>query len=128
MSRTGIVLLAVLGLCLASVGWSLLKPAHPRPLPPLQVEVWNACGVDGLAQGAAGRLRALGQDVVAVGDFGEILPRSVLLDRRGRPGLSRRLASRIGPLPLLLERLEEPTADVTLVLGADHARLALFGP
>ena len=100
---------------------------RPSPLPGLTVRVLNGCGVDGLAQDTASRLRGLGQDVVEVGDAPHHdFRRSLLIDRRGRPHLTGKLAERIGPILLLLEKTEGADCDATLIVGADHASLGLF--
>jgi hypothetical protein len=127
VNRVAWVLAVALGLCLVSVGVSLLRRPAPEPLPSMTVEVLNGCGVEGLAARTARTLRALGQDVIRVDDAErQDHVRTLLVDRRGRPRLARRLAQRLsgeGPAPLVvLERLEDPPADLTLILGRDRAR------
>lgn len=96
-------------------------------VPALRVEVLNGCGEAGVAERAAGLLRALGHDVVRVGDATEpVFERSVVVDRRGRDRISRALAREIGPCPVVLERIDPASADLTLILGADYPRLRLF--
>jgi len=123
-----ILMMLVLPIAVASALWSWTHDAAPAtPLPPLQIEVLNSCGVDGLAELAAQRLRALGHDVTRVADAGMAeFEHTVILDRRGRDRLSRELARRAGPCPVLLEQIEDPVADLTLILGADWQQMALF--
>ena len=103
------------------------ESARPVTVPALKIEVLNGCGEPGLAQGAAERLLGLGHDVVLVGDAPEKgHARTVILDRRGRDRLSRELARRIGPCPVLLERTAAAEVDLTLILGADWRQLLLF--
>ena len=111
-----------------SVAWSFLdRNVRDVPVPALKIEVLNGCGEPGLAQGAAERLQGLGHDVVSVGDApARRFARTVILDRRGRDRLSRELARRIGPCPVLLERVAAAGVDLTLILGADWRQLALF--
>lgn len=124
-----IILLLAVGVALASVGWSLIDRSRTPPVPRMRVEVLNGCGEGGLAARAAQHLRRLGQDVVEVEDAPHAkFAESVLIDRAGKPQMTRRLAVAVGPMPVLLERLAEPAADVTLVLGRDWESLALFAP
>jgi hypothetical protein len=127
--RGVLVLLLVLLTCGGSVAWALLRPRAVPPLPSLTVEVLNGSGTEGLAARAAIALRELGQDVVATGNAARTdYPSTVVVDRRGRPWLARRLAERIGPAMVVLQQQTPvPAADVTLLLGRDHAALLLFG-
>ena len=113
---------------LGSVAWSFLGgTARDVTVPSLKIEVLNGCGEPGLAQGAAERLQGLGHDVVSVGDApAKGYLRTVILDRRGRDRLSRELARRIGPCPVVLERVASAEVDLTLILGADWRQLLLF--
>jgi LytR cell envelope-related transcriptional attenuator len=120
-------LLVGLGVVLLSVGWSMVDRAEPQPMPSLRIEVLNGCGVDGLASRVALELEALGQEVTRVGDApDQNHEHSLLVDRRARPMLTERLAERIGPIPVLYERLDDATVDATLVLGRDAPQLAIL--
>jgi len=126
VTRTTGVLLIALAASLASVAWALWYRPRPMPLPALRVEVLNGCGENQLASKAAAALRGLGLDVVNVGDADrDDYAQSLLVDRAGKPALTRRLAAALGPVLVVLERVDEPTADVTLILGRDHDELAL---
>ena len=126
MSALRITLLVMLGVLLASAGWSLLHRAEPAPLPALRLEVQNGCGAAGLAALSAQRLTAVGMDVVRVGDAEHHgFARSVLVDRRGKVALTRRLAERIGPITVVQARRSGSDVDCVLILGADHASLRL---
>ena len=93
----------------------------------MQIEVLNGCGVEGLASRSAAHLKSLGQDVVRVDDTEQSYPRTLLIDHAGRPWRARRLAERLGGVLVVLEEVAEPRSDITLILGADHARLRLEG-
>jgi hypothetical protein len=123
-------MLLVLVAGLGSVAWTWLGEDAPVVrVPPLEIEVLNGCGEAGVAQRAAERLQGLGHDVVRVDDAdSHEYPRSVMVDRRGRDRITRELARRIGPCPLVLEQVGEAEADVTLILGADWRDLVLFSP
>lgn len=123
MSRTAGVLGAVLLLCAASMGWALLFRSTNGPLPHLRVEVLNGCGEEGLAAITGQRLQDLGQDVVRVADADRRdLTRCFIIDRGGRPWLTRRLARRLGGMTVILERKKGCDVDLTLILGKDHSR------
>jgi hypothetical protein len=121
-------MIAVLAIGLGSLAWTWLGGDAPVVrVPPLQVEVLNGCGEPGLAQKAAERLQGMGHDVVRVDDAGRNdHARSVVVDRRGRDRITREFARRIGPCPLILERVEHAGADLTLIVGRDWRRLGLF--
>jgi hypothetical protein len=122
------MMVLALALGLGSLTWSWIGGEGPVvALPPLQIEVLNGCGEPGLAQMVAERLQGLGHDVVRVADATDHgLQRTVVVDRRGRDRLSRELARRIGPCPVVLERVAASEADLTLIVGADWRRLRLF--
>jgi hypothetical protein len=128
MRRSTGLLLIALAASMGSVAWALWHPWREVPLPALRVEVLNGCGENQLASRAAAALRGLGLDVVSVGDADrEDYPRTILVDRAGKPALTRRLAAALGPVLVVLERVDDPVADVTLILGRDHRQLRLEG-
>jgi hypothetical protein len=123
------LLVLILAVGALSGGWALLDDPIEPPVAPLRVEVINGCGEPRLAARAARRLRQLGQDVrdernAQRSDH----ERSVLIDRRGRPQLTRRLARALGGVPVILERSEGSTVDASLLLGRDHGRFELLAP
>ena len=129
MKAVRLTLLVAIGVLLLSAGVAALVSRPAETVPTLQVEVFNACGVDGLAARAGRRLQELRQEVVAVETWGgHEFATSFLIDRRGKPALTRRLAREVGPSRVVLERTEDARADVTLVLGHDWASMRLFGP
>lgn len=121
-------MLLVLVAGLGSVAWTWLGEDAPVVrVPPLEIEVLNGCGEAGAAQRAAERLQLLGHDVVRVDDAdSHAYARTVMVDRRGRDRITRELARRIGPCPLVLEQVGGSDADVTLILGADWREMGLF--
>ena len=95
---------------------------------PIQVEIRNAIGVDGLGRQATTFLRRRGFDVVEVGNA----PRreaSAVLVRAGTEAYARRVAAAMG---LPDDRVEPggPLADydpdVAVYIGADYPNLAPF--
>lgn len=125
--RTTLALMIAVAVSIASVTWALWhRPRSQVPLPSLRVEVLNGCGENQLASSAAAGLRSLGLDVVYVGDADRHdFEETLLVDRAGKAGLTRRLAAELGGVRVVLERVDEPRADVTLILGADYGRLNL---
>ena len=122
-----ILLALLLAAGILSAGWALWAEHRPPPLASMRIEVLNGCGEDGLASEVATVLRELEQEVVRVDDADHHdYATTVLVDRRARPVLTRRLAQRLGDLPVLLERVEGATVDVTLILGADAPSLDIL--
>jgi hypothetical protein len=121
-------MLLVLVAGLGSVAWTWLGEDAPVVrVPPLEIEVLNGCGEAGAAQRAAERLQGLGHDVIRVDDAdSHEYARTVMVDRRGRDRITRELARRLGPCPLVLEQGGGTDADVTLILGADWREMGLF--
>lgn len=127
MKAVRLTLLSAIGLLLISAGVAAIATRPEAPLPSLRVEVYNACAVNGLAARAGRALQELRQDVVTVETWpGHEFATSFVIDRRGKPALTRRLAAQIGPCPVVLERTDGGDADVTVVLGHDWASLGLF--
>lgn len=124
MSGLRLLLILLVAVGVLSAGWAVWHSQDPPPLASLRIEVLNGCGADGLAGEFATVLRGMGQEVVRVDDAEHHdHPQTLLIDRRGRPVLTRRLAARLGDLPVLLERTEEARVDVTVILGADAPSL-----
>ena len=122
MNRTSMILSGLLLLCLVSAAIARFGHGREDPLPRLTIEVLNGCGEEGAAAASAQKLRSLGQDVVQVADLGrQDYAHCLLVDRRGRPWLTRRLASRLGGLLVVLERKPDAEADLTLIVGRDYA-------
>ena len=96
---------------------------------PIQVEVRNAAGADGIARDATTYLRRRGFDVVEIGNASEPREASVVVIRAGTEAYAQRVAA---ALDLPTDRVENtgPLADydpdVAVYLGADYARLAPF--
>jgi hypothetical protein len=90
--------------------------------PPPQVQVLNGSGVAEMGQRAADTLRRRGLDVVAVGnadaaDYAETL----VLVRRGHPGVAHEVAQALGRGRVLEQRDASLRVDVTIILGQDYA-------
>jgi hypothetical protein len=98
-------------------------PAAPVPAERarIRVEVLNAAGVPGLADRATDHLRARGFDVVGYGN-GAPARETAVLDRVSSPALAREVASVLGGAPVVTNPAPDGLVDVTVVLGADHAR------
>ena len=98
---------------------------EPAPVPAararIRVEVLNAAGVPGLADRATDHLRARGFDVVGYGN-GAPARETAVLDRVSSPALAREVAGVLGGAPVATSPAPDGLVDVTVVLGADHAR------
>lgn len=96
---------------------------------PIQVEVRNAAGADGIAREAMVFLRRRGFDVVEVGNAAELRTASAVVVRAGTDDYARRVAA---ALDLPADRVEPggPLADydpdVAVFLGSDYTLLAPF--
>ena len=87
----------------------------------IRVEVLNAAGVPGLADRATDHLRAQGFDVVGYGNAAAA-PATAVLDRVSVPALAREVAGALGSAPVVTRPAPDGLVDVTVLLGADHAR------
>ena len=96
---------------------------------PIQVEVRNAAGADGIARETTAFLRARGFDVVEVGNASDAREQSAVVIRAGTETYAKRVAA---ALALPESRVENGGAvadydpDVSVYLGADYATLAPF--
>lgn len=87
----------------------------------IRIEVLNAAGVPGLADRATDHLRGQGFDVVGYGNAAPA-PATAVLDRVSAPALAREVAGALGDAPVVTRPAPDGLVDVTVVLGADHAR------
>ncbi|MEL6615659.1 MAG: LytR C-terminal domain-containing protein [Bacteroidota bacterium] len=97
---------------------------------PIQVEVRNAVGVDGLGRETTAYLRRRGFDVVAVGNA-DYREESAVVVRAGTEEYARRVAAALGAPEAAIENAG-PVAvydpDVEVFIGADFATLSPFQP
>ncbi|MBU8920857.1 MAG: LytR C-terminal domain-containing protein [Bacteroidales bacterium] len=122
---TGIVVFALMVFSL-SVRWSGLGRGLAPEREYFQMEVLNGTGEPGIAIRTTMQLRLMGIDVKIEGnadrfDFRE----SLLIDRRGNPGLMKSLSRRLGCRRVLLQIQDRPEVDVTLIIGWDRDKLRL---
>ena len=119
----GTVVVVGLAFALASRGARTTEVANPAatsgaPSERIRVEVLNAGGVAGRARLATMTLRELGFDVVHFGNaasFGR--DSSVVVDRVGRPDLSRAVANALGIRNVVSDPDANLFVDVTVLLG-----------
>lgn len=96
---------------------------------PIQVEVRNASGADGIARETTAFLRRRGFDVIEVGNAQAAREASAVVVRAGTDDYALRVAAALG---LPADRVEtggtlaDYDPDVAVYLGADYARLAPF--
>jgi len=93
---------------------------------PVQLEVLNGCGVNGIAEKFTDYLRAANFDVVNIGNYRSFdVDYSLLIDRTGNKKNAFEIASKlgIGKNNIIQQVNKEYFLDVTLVIGKDYKRL-----
>ncbi|MFH1502660.1 MAG: LytR C-terminal domain-containing protein [Candidatus Eisenbacteria bacterium] len=105
-------------------GASLLSVFSPPPSrsEELTVLVLNGCGVEGIGQRTASRLRELGLDVVDFRNADSFdYPESIVIDRTGDMASAASVARLIGTANVIQQIPETPLVDIIIVVGADYA-------
>ncbi len=136
MRRSTLFILALLGLCVLSLGYALLGGGEdPAPrdgaglaadggAPPPHLVVLNGAGVRNLAADVGLALGRAGCLVERVGNAPhDDFARSLLVVRRLDSERARELARRLGGVAVVPEFDPNAAEDAVLVLGADHARI-----
>ena len=93
---------------------------------PVQLEVLNGCGVNGVAEKFTDYLRADNFDVVNIGNYRSFdIDHSLLIDRTGNMKKAFEIASTLGieKNNIIQQVNKEYFLDVTLVIGKDYKRL-----
>jgi hypothetical protein len=93
---------------------------------PVQLEVLNGCGVNGVAEKFTDYLRAGNFDVVNIGNYRSFdIGHSLLIDRTGNMSNAFKIASTLGieKNNIIQQVNKEYFLDVTLVIGKDYKRL-----
>ena len=93
---------------------------------PVQLEVLNGCGVNGIADNFTDYLRAANFDVVNIGNYRSFeVDFSLVIDRTGNIKNAFEIASKlgIGKNNIIQQVNKEYFLDVTLVIGKDYKRL-----
>jgi len=93
---------------------------------PVQLEVLNGCGVNGVAEKFTDYLRAGNFDVVNIGNYRSFdIDHSLLIDRTGNMSNAFKIASTLGieKNNIIQQVNKEYFLDVTLVIGKDYKRL-----
>ncbi len=94
----------------------------------IQVNIMNACGVNGLAAKTKNFMRSRGFDVVEIGNFRKKTEHSFVIDRLGDTLSSQKVAYVMG----LSEDMVETDIDsmlflrATIVIGSDYKELSPF--
>jgi hypothetical protein len=119
--------IAVLILCVASVGFSLfVRQTDPDGRSrALRLAIENGTGEKGVAREAQAALSRLGVQVVSAANADRFDYRESILVARKRGGEVRMLAERIGCRHVVEQLSDTATEDATLVLGADYGELQL---
>ncbi len=93
---------------------------------PVQLEVLNGCGVNGIAEKFTDYLRAGNFDVVNIGNYRSFdVDYSLLIDRTGKIENAFEIASALGieKNNIIQQVNKEYFLDVTLVIGKDYKQL-----
>jgi hypothetical protein len=93
---------------------------------PVQLEVLNGCGVNGVAEKFTDYLRAGNFDVVNIGNYRSFnVDQSLLIDRIGNMEKAFKIASLLGieENNIIQQVSKEYFLDVTLVIGKDYKQL-----
>ena len=93
---------------------------------PVQLEVLNGCGVNGIAEKFTDYLRAGNFDVVNIGNYRSFdVDYSLLIDRTGNMENAFKIASTLGieKNNIIQQVNKEYFLDVTLVIGKDYKQL-----
>ena len=93
---------------------------------PVQLEVLNGCGVNGVAEKFTDYLRAGNFDVVNIGNYRSFdIDHSLLIDRTGNMSNAFKIASTLGieKNNIIQQVNKEYFLDVTLIIGKDYKRL-----
>ena len=92
----------------------------------IQVNVLNACGVNGLAGKTEGYLRNLGFDVVEIGNYGVSLNETIIIDRVGDSNSAEKVARALGINESKIITKIDSTyyLRASIVLGNDYQTLS----
>ena len=93
---------------------------------PVQLEVLNGCGVNGVADNFTDYLRAANFDVVNIGNYRSFeVDFSLVIDRTGNIKNAFEISSKLGieKNNIIQQVNKEYFLDVTLVIGKDYKRL-----
>lgn len=133
-----LVVIVVLGLSTADRfvrGRSRAEAPPPEPAPAggverkeVLIDVLNGGGEKGAAEAVARALRRGGFDVVEIGNVaGFGFDETIVVDREGKPGVRRDVASYLGCENVVLERRKGSATAVTVIVGKDYRMLRLDG-
>jgi preprotein translocase subunit SecF len=93
----------------------------------IQVNVLNACGKSGLAAKVRNQLRELGFDVVEIGNYGETIEKSIVIDRLDDKLSSYKVSRALGINEESITQKIDSTLYLrsTVVIGLDYQDLRL---
>ncbi|MCX7877600.1 MAG: LytR C-terminal domain-containing protein [Ignavibacteria bacterium] len=95
----------------------------------LQIDIQNACGVQGIAEKFTEYLRSKGFDVVEMGNFStQDIKTTMVIDRAGNLANARRVALALGVSPkyVIQQMNKNYFLDATVVIGKDYEELLPF--
>ena len=127
----GLCILLALIVGLKAASWrkrAATTPLQPGAYKDIHVEILNGCGEDGMARQVGQHLRALGFDVMTLGNAGSFnYPETIVIDRVGKPEYARRVAEILGTRNRIQQIVADPfrIEEITVIVGRDYKRLAL---
>jgi len=87
---------------------------------PFAIEVLNGSGEKGIATRVASELRKLGFDVLIVGNADRFdYMNTIVIDRKGNKELVERLIKLTGIKRAIIQKLDKPLVDATVIIGSD---------
>jgi hypothetical protein len=93
---------------------------------PIQIDVLNGCGVNGVGNAMTGFCREQGYDVVEMGNYKNFeVERTVVIDRKGTKEVARLLAQRLGVSPhnVVQQFSDDHLVSASIVIGKDYRTL-----
>jgi len=94
----------------------------------IQISVLNACGVNGLASKTREYLRSRGFDVVEIGNYPEVLDKSLVCDRLGDKKSAGQVAFALGISDTLIKSSVDSSLFIqaSIIIGNDFYQLKPF--
>lgn len=93
---------------------------------PVQINILNGCGINGVGQTLMAYCRKAGYDVVEMGNYKSFdIEHSIVIDRSGKPELALQLAKQIGIAEenIVTQFSSEYLVAASVVIGKDYKEL-----
>lgn len=102
--------------------------SRETPSEVIQINILNSTIVQGIADRARDYMRERGFDVVEIGNYSSIMPRSIVIDRVGDFASALKVAKALGISDSLVFTKKDSTLflRVSIILGTDYNKLKSF--